>query len=499
MKIEIEIETIPEPELDFGDGRMGIEPRRAMAAPRSSTRHPGRLRLGLVGAESDVAATRAWLEGMDRFRPARESNVARYRDWPGWRKALGSDLVIEDRFIRAMPDNQVLMGLQSATTSGGFDAFVQMYQERIQSLFRDDRPDCVVVCISEAIGDLRVENPGLSSVEREALRRLQAEEEGDQLSLFAPTPEELKAAEDLRMQADDLLFRTFYRALKARAMDHANPVPLQVIRRDTVERADDKGQSHATRAWHLGVSLLYKSGQTPWRPADLPANTCFVGISFHHLKRRSGGLVYASLAQAVSTEFEPFALSGASIDQDQRRDRRPYLNEEQARGLLEDILREYEARAGVSPDRVIFHKTSKYEPEEIAGFQQAAAGRVASCELVWLRPTSFRLVRKGQQEPWRGTLCRVGGETYLFTMGFMRWWREYPGPHIPAPVEIGTAGATDLRERAREILALTKMNWNSSEGVSRYPVTLSFAKKVGEIMAELSEGKSPNPSYRFYM
>lgn len=497
--MKIEIETISEPELDFGHGRIGVEPRRMMALPRPGPAETRKLRLGLVGPEADVAATRAWLEGMARFRPAREPNAARYRDWPGWRKALGVDVVIEERFVRVLPETQVQMGLQAANTSAGFDAFVQLFQDRIQSLFRDDRPDCVIVCIPEAVGDLRVENPGLSAVEREALRRLQAEEEGDQLSLFAPTPEELKAAEDLRMQADDLLFRTFYRALKARVMDHANPIPLQVIRRDTVDRADDKGQSHATRAWHLGVSLLYKSGHTPWRPSDLPANTCFVGISFHHLKRRSGGLVYASLAQAVSTEFEPFALSGASIDQDQRRDRRPYLNEDQARGLLEDILREYEARAGVSPDRVIFHKTSKYEPEEIAGFQQAAAGRVAACELVWLRPTSFRLVRKGQQEPWRGTLCRVGEEAYLFTMGFMRWWREYPGPHIPAPVEIGAAGDTDLRERAREILALTKMNWNSSEGVSRYPVTLSFAKKVGEIMAELPEGKSPNPSYRFYM
>ena len=82
------------------------------------------------------------------------------------------------------------MGLQSASTSTGFDAFVQMFQERIQSLFRDDRPDCVIVCISEAVGDLRVENPGLGPVECEALWRLQAEEEGDQLSLFAPTPEE---------------------------------------------------------------------------------------------------------------------------------------------------------------------------------------------------------------------------------------------------------------------------------------------------------------------
>lgn len=497
--MKIDIHAIPEPLLDFGHGRTGVEPRRVLAQPREAGAEIGKLKLALVGPDTEVRLTKAWLEGMARFRPARESNASRYRDWPGWRKALGVDVVIEKRFIRTLTDAQVELGLQRAGDGPGFDAFVQLFQDKIQALFGDDRPDCVIVCLPEAVGDLRVENPGLTHTEREALRRLQAEEEGDQLSLFAPTPEELKAAEDLRVQADELLFRTFYRALKARVMDHPNPIPLQVIRRDTVERADDKGQSHATRAWHMGVSLLYKSGRTPWRPADLPANTCFVGISFHYLKRRSGGLVYASLAQAVSTEFEPFALSGAAIDQDQRRDRRPYLNEEQARGLLDDILREYEARAGVSPDRIVFHKTSAYEPEEIAGFQQAAAGRVASCELVWLRPTSFRLVRKGQQEPWRGTLCTVGDENYLFTMGFMRWWREYPGPHIPAPVEIGSALATDLRERAREILALTKMNWNSSEGVSRYPVTLSFARKVGEIMAELPEGKAPNPSYRFYM
>lgn len=497
--MKIKLQTIREPELDFGFGRIGIEPRRMLALPRGLSASIGKLRLALVGPKSEVDATKTWLEGMSHFRPARESNAARYRDWPGWQLAIGLDLVIEPRFIRTIPDPQIQLGLQAAKDGPGFDAFVRIFQERIQSLFVDDRPDCVVVCIPEEIGDLRIENSGLSATEREALRRLEAEEEGDQLALFAPTPEELKAAEELRMQADELLFRTFYRALKAKVMEHPNPIPLQVIRRDTVKRADDKGQSYATRAWHLGVSLLYKSGHTPWRPTALPANSCFVGISFHHLKRRSGGLVYASLAQAISTEFEPFALSGASIDQDQRRDRQPYLNKDQAQSLLEDILKEYEARAGVSPDRIVFHKTSKYQPEEVVGFQQAATGRVAACELVWLRPTSFRLIRKGQQEPWRGTLCTVEDENYLFTMGFTPWWQEYPGPHIPAPVEIGSAIDTDLRERAREILALTKMNWNSSEGVSRYPVTLSFARKVGEIMAELSEGRPPNPSYRFYM
>jgi hypothetical protein len=41
------------------------------------------------------------------------------------------------------------------------------------------------------------------------------------------------------------------------------------------------------RAWNLAVSLYYKAGGLPWRPADLPSNVCFVGISFHHLKRRA--------------------------------------------------------------------------------------------------------------------------------------------------------------------------------------------------------------------
>ena len=50
-------------------------------------------------------------------------------------------------------------------------------------------------------------------------------------------------------------------------------------------------------------------------------------------------------------------------------------------------------------------------------------------------------------------------------------------PHIPAPVEIGTAAASDVRQRATEILALSKMNWNTSEGLSRYPITPSSRRR----------------------
>jgi hypothetical protein len=68
-----------------------------------------------------------------------------------------------------------------------------------------------------------------------------------------------------------------------------------------------------------------------------------------------------------------------------------------------------------------------------------------------------------------------------------------PG-HIPAPIQIGSAGDTDIEARAREILTLSKMNWNSSDGITQLPVTLLFAKRFGEIMTALSDNVTPKPN-----
>lgn len=498
MAISVKIQKLPEPKLSFGSGQTGVEPRRLLAtAGPVDNKTISVVRLGIVGAEADVAAAKVWLERLNGFHAAKEGNTQRYRDWPGAQAALGTRFVLEPRYMR--PIDQMRFDLaRGKADRDGFEELLELFDAKITGLFGDVQPDCIIVCLPEDIADLRIMNPGLTPTERRALEALRQEEEDDQLALFAPTPEELEAAEELRTRADDLLFRSFYRALKARQMTHVNPVPIQVLRRDTVDRPDDKGQSLATRAWNIASTLYYKAGGLPWRPADLPPNVCFVGISFHHMKRGANDLVYASVAQAFSTDVEPFALKGATIPKDQRKNKQPYLTSEQASGLLSDVLSAYEARAGMLPSRVVVHKTSLYAPEEEDGFRRAAAGKVPACDLVWLRSTPFRLVKRGTQEPSRGTLCTIGDEHFLFTSGYVEWWNEYPGPHIPAPIQIGSSGDTDIRQRAYEILALTKMNWNSTDGMARSPITLSFAKKVGMLMCELSDNQSLNPSYKFY-
>ena len=99
---------------------------------------------------------------------------------------------------------------------------------------------------------------------------------------------------------------------------------------------------------------------------------CFIGISFYHLKRREGDVVYASVAQAFSNEIEPFALKGSTIPRDQKRDRQPYLNQAQAAALIEEVVDKYEAMSGITPTRIVVHKTSMYQPEEETGFRSIA-------------------------------------------------------------------------------------------------------------------------------
>lgn len=500
--MKIRIQDLGEPDLEFGQLVRGRNPKDILplAGPFASSIETATktIKLGLVCLPSEVAAVKSWFERMHKPLINNESNVQRFREFPGVEKAFRCRFEIPSQYIVQL-DQQQFNWISTRSPSERFEKLLQLYSNSINSLFTDPRPDCVLVCFPEDVAALRISNPRLSYEEQVILERLQNDDEAEQLSLFEPTEEQKKIASELLPQAEELLFRNFHRALKAQCMSEQNAVPIQILRRHTYISEEAK-QSDATRAWNLGLALYYKSGNIPWRPSSLPGETCFIGISFHHLKRRSGDIVYASVAQAFSNKVEPFALKGASIPREQSRNKSPYLTEAQSESLMEDIISKYKLRAGSLPSRVVVHKTSRYQPEEERGFRRGLLSEVAACDLVWIAPTGFRLLRRGMKEPNRGTLCTIEDhDHFLFTTGYVPWWSEYPGPHIPAPLEIGVSEGSNLIDRAREILALTKMNWNSADGIGRHPITVLFARRVGIIMTEMAEDVIPNPLYRFYM
>ena len=245
--------------------------------------------------------------------------------------------------------------------------------------------------------------------------------------------------------------------------------------------------------------VVLQSPCIPWRLAASGPETCFVGISFHHLRTQRKHLVYSSLAQAFSNEGDGFALRGEAVPWNAENNRVPHLTEDQAGRLVSKVLAEYHERTGQFPERVVVHKTSLFNEAESQGIRTALR-QSPIAQLVNIMPTRFRLLHRGTYPPARGTFCQINrANTYLYTTGFIPEWGTYPGPHIPAPIEIVASHGTDVHQIAQDILALGRVNWNTARDTSGIPITLRFARDVGGIMSEVGESLVPESSYRYYM
>jgi len=100
----------------------------------------------------------------------------------------------------------------------------------------------------------------------------------------------------------------------------------------------------------------------------------------------------------------------------------------------------------------------------------------------------------------RGTMIKLADNEYiLYTSGYTPRIRTYPGHSIPQPLLIHHIGDSETKEICREILGLTKLNWNTTAFATYLPITLAFSKKVGEVLSELDKSKPIQNHYRFFM
>ena len=95
----------------------------------------------------------------------------------------------------------------------------------------------------------------------------------------------------------------------------------------------------------------------------------------------------------------------------------------------------------------------------------------------------------------------LGDREYLiYGMGYIPYLNTYPGHHVPSPLHVlEHEGETTPQQTCAEILALTKLNWNTAQYCCGVPITLNIARRVSSILAELPEDARVDPSYRFYM
>jgi hypothetical protein len=104
--------------------------------------------------------------------------------------------------------------------------------------------------------------------------------------------------------------------------------------------------------------------------------------------------------------------------------------------------------------------------------------------------------------PWHiaTALIRSDRNAYLWSVGFTPQLNTYPGREVPNPVTVDIVkGDADIETVLSDLMALTKLNFNSAVFSDGLPVTLRFADLVGEILtAGPTEAVAPLP-FKFYI
>ena len=495
MAIDLDISELPAPRLQFGGAGAYSDPKSGLAAAgpfdlRFGSARKARIHVGIVGTEGQIQAAERWLERCAGAIGVQGEPTPLRKPFPGFAGVFHADLAFPDISKVTLAPREVAEVIQG-NAYRCFQRVVDVYNIAYRRLaVREvNRPDVVLVCIpDEILAKVSAVERQMTEDERNRAKALERARVGRQLSFF-------DILEEVEETPEDFLRRDLRLALKARALRGRLPIQLAT---DALLLDGPRNQDPATRAWNFSVGLYYKAGGVPWRLPPTRGETCFVGVSFHHLRTTQRAVVRSSLAQAFSSEGEGFAIRGDGVPAEPEQGRNVHLSEAQAFKLARSVLAEYELRTGGAPLRVVLHKTSHFDEAEQAGFGGALRD-TPIVSMVTLVPSLFRLLRYGVYPPKVGTLCTVNGDKrFLFTTGFMPELGTYPGPHVPQPFEVRCIGE-DGREAAQDVLNLTRMNWNTADIRGKWPVSLSFARSVGGVLDEYGEEELVDTSFRYFL
>ncbi len=468
---------VNEPRLEFFNGTH-VCPRRGISAygvyDRNSLTRRTRILLGAIGTSKDIEDLESFLEKIkspiEGVEDGRKDNL--FPGFCGFNEGVGfhADLAFNQDLGRPLRQLEIEKIAKIKDRSQRIEEAINLYYEEIKFLAQNRPVDVIVCVLSKSIFDAVSKE---SAVENEE-----------------------KLEESIEVQSE----LNFRRALKAKAMHLGKP--LQLLRADSLVSGGKGQQDDATKAWNLATALYYKAGATnPWRLEKAEGNplSCALGIAFY--RSRDKKTLNTSLAQVFDELGNGLILRGTPVHLE-KGDRVPRLSEEQSYALFKAALDEYRNAMRTYPGRVVVHKTSNFSEPEMSGFMAAAYDlRIDTVDFVTVMDSRLRLFRNGGYPPYRGTSLVLDEQRQLlYTRGSIWYYKTYPGMYIPQPLELRVVRSEQSPAfLAREILGLTKMNWNNTQLDGKYPITLSCARKVGEIMKYLEEHDRPQIRYGYYM
>ena len=507
-----ELIYIDEPRLEFGKGYKTEDPRDGLAlfGPYESLSNR-QLQVGVIGTPAGIDLYRSFTNQLSR--PLISSKVQR-PSFPGFEAVFGVNWPSTPALTRTLRPEALKAVLSIDSLKERTDAAVSLYLDEIKRVDTEEEISLdlwYLILPTEIKRRCRVQ--ASNKVEKATITRLKKYMSG-QGSIF---PEQNEAAEDLEVIYDQ--HSDFHHQLKVRTLKAGIKTPTQLILepklnfRDEYQGWEFTPEMKAHMAWTLSTTAYYKLGKLPWKLSDIREGVCYLGLVFKKvdsLKRKG----YAcSAAQMFLDSGDGTVFKGNIGPWESTTENEFHLNKEAAKDLVRMALESYfDKHAGNYPKEVFVHGRAGFADDEWEGFKAVVEELCPQTKLtgIVIRESSkLKLFRDVQGED-----CRYGNlrglayildnrDGYLWTRGFVPRMDTSMSMEIPNPLRIRIDRSTDdevsMQQVLKDILALSKLNYNACIYGDGLPVTLRFSDMIGNILTAVGSMDKKILPFKYYI
>jgi len=485
---EPELIHIEEPKLTFGYNQKLSDPRDGITlfGPFSRDKIVGQINIGIIGAAEQRKYVFDYLQKIHRPVFSNTPDIAR-PFFPGIEAAFGIhinfktvqeiniDRVEIDTFLKYTDSHQRVFNLTDL-----FAGKLKIYYEQ------EDIPVTVwFVAIPDEIyqyGRPKSKIPSDDSNIKVGLKK--SERNPNQVFLFDYL-NELKEAYNFEIN--------FHNQLKAKLL--SDKIVTQIIRESTIAYdllwTDEKKKTYekifdTAKAWNISTTLYYKVGGIPWKLGDVRPNVCYLGLVYKKTENSENNRNACCAVQMFLDSGDGMVFRGNIGPWYNPKTKEFHLSKNDAAELLTLSLESFKDKSESNsyPDEVFIHAKTYFDSEEWDGFEETSKGKTKIVGIRIRDDSNFKLYRDFDYCIPRGSALLVTNKfAYLWTKGFIPRIQTQLGLETPNPISVEvTQGENDILKVCKDILALTKLNYNACIFADGSPVTLRFADSIGEVL-----------------
>lgn len=505
-----ELIYIEEPNILFGYDQKCTDPRDGLAlfGPLNN----------LYGIKSGVIATQQGLSFFKEYlaqiqKPVFNTNSITRPMFPGFEAVFGCKWEPDNIIYKEVTNEEIGKLLYNESTYKRTYDLVTLFINKIITASKDDdeRVDLWFIIVPDEIHKFCRPNSILPKdlVQTKSLiSKVKAKTFTYAPSLFEEIDKELK---DKEKEAETYNYDAqFHDQLKARLLQYT--IPTQILRESTLAWREfknkfgtplrDFSKIEGHLAWTLSTATFYKAGGKPWKLSDIRSGVCYLGLVYKNIEKSKNPKNACCAAQMFLDNGDGTVFKGQVGPWYNPEKKEYHLNSKEAKALLSQALESYHEQNGKYPTEIFIHAKTKFNKTEWTAFQEVTPKETNLVGVTITKTKPLKLYKsEGDYAILRGNAYVVNEKSaFLWTVGHVPKIQTALSMEVPNPIYIDiNKGEADITQVLKDVLALTKLNYNACIYADGVPVTLRFADKIGEILTASTDIKAPPLAFKYYI